>query len=571
MKILGINHDMYISSAALLNDGEVIAACSEERLSREKRSRAFPANAARFCLKQGELTLEDVDCIANGYNPAVHLQKYNPIYSKHRRFRGDYLYSVQDHLFGLLKDREKQHPEFLLQQVPLSNGNTLNTYYVTHHLCHAANAFYLSPFEEAAILTADGRGEQDTVVFAIGRGANIDVLKRMIIPQSLGTFYSAFTAFLGFKPDGDEWKVMALSSFADWNNSYYEKIRSLVALKDDGTFEIDLTYFKEFVHETVGHYSQKLIDLVGPERDVDDDYQERHFQIASAMQRVTEETFTHMLTWLARETGMSKVCVGGGMFMNSVYNGRIRSETPFDDVFISSCPDDSGLSIGAALYINHHVMGNVARHAQTHNYYGPSYTNDEVEATLSQYKLTYRRADDVEREVAELLSEGKLVGWFQGKMEFGQRALGNRSIIADPRREEMKDKINAAVKFREAFRPFAPAILEERVKEYFDIEPGVKVPFMEKVYPVSVDKRNIIPAVTHTDGSGRLQTVSKETNPRFYGLIKHFEDITGVPIILNTSFNLNGEPVVCSPTDAIRTFNSCGMDALVLNDFIITK
>ena len=393
----------------------------------------------------------------------------------------------------------------------------------------------------------------------------------MSIPHSLGTFYSAFTHFLGFKPNSDEWKVMALSSYTGWKNPYYKKIKSLISLKKDGTFEIDLSYFKEFVHETTGYYSPKLLELLGPSSAGNDDYDERLLQIASAMQRVTEETLTHMLTWLANETGLKNICVSGGMFMNSVYNGRIKSQTPFEDVFISSCPDDSGLSLGVALYVNHQIMGNTNRHIQTHNYYGPEYNNEVIEKTLKQYKANYTKTNTLEEDVAKLISEGKLIGWFQGKMEFGQRALGNRSILADPRNNKMKETINTAVKFREAFRPFAPSILEEHVNSYFEIEPGTKAPFMEKVYQIKKEKRNKIPAVTHADGSGRLQTVSRETNPRYYRLIEQFYKLTNIPIILNTSFNLNGEPVVCSPTDAIRTFNSCGLDVLVMGEYIIKK
>lgn len=571
MKILGINHDMYITSAALVIDGTVVAACPEERLTREKQSRAFPEQATRYCLEQAGLTLEDLDCIVNAYNPAVHLQKYNPVFSGTRRSRTDYLYSVQDHLFRLLPDRSTEEPEFIRQSVPLASGKVLETYYLTHHLCHAGNAFYMSPYENAAILTADGHGEHDTAVFAVGRGNEIKVLQRVTIPHSLGTFYSTFTEFLGFKPDSDEWKVMALSSYAPWDNRYYKAIKGLVELKDDGRFELDLTYFKGFVHETPNMYSQKLIELLGPPRPRDGEYETHHFEIASAMQRVTEETFNHMLEWLHSETGMDDVCLSGGMFMNSVYNGRVIQQTPFKRAFVSSCPDDSGLSIGGALYLHHQVFRNGGRQVQSHNYYGPEFSNEAIERVLKQHKLTYRKSDNVTAEVAAIINAGKLVGWFQGKMEFGQRALGNRSILADPRRAKMKDKINAAVKFREAFRPFAPSILEEMTEEFFEIEPGSTVPFMEKVYPIREEKRAIIPAVTHQDGSGRLQTVSRQTNPRYYGLIEEFAKLTGVPVILNTSFNLNGEPVVCSPTDAIRTFVSCGLDVLVLGDFIVSK
>jgi carbamoyltransferase len=572
MKILGFNHDMYISSAALVVDGAIVAACAEERLTRQKRTRAFPINAIRFCLEKAGLQLSDLNGIANSYNPGFHLQKFNPIFSNARRARGEYLYSVLDHLFKLVPERECYEPDYLRQVVPLDHDATLDVYYVTHHLCHAANAFYMSPFKEAAILTADGRGEHDTVVFAAGRQGSIKTIKRMSLPQSLGSFYSSFTAFLGFTPESDEWKVMALASMADPDNPYYRKLRHTVALLEDGTFRLDTSVFKEFIAETPGYYSDGLLDLLGPPRHAGDPIDERHRQIAAAMQRLTEETLAHMMAWLNRETGLQSVCVSGGLFMNSVFNGKITQLTPFKQAFISSCPDDSGVSIGAALHLYHQLTNGAGRRfAQVHNYYGPAYSSAEVEDTLKRYRQRYRRAADVTRETAQYIADGKLVGWFQGASEFGQRALGNRSILADPRKASIKDAINAAVKYREAFRPFAPAVLEEAVETYFEIDPGVRVPFMEQVYPIRAEKRSQIPAVTHYDGSGRLQTVNAETNPRFHALISAFRDLTGVPVLLNTSFNVNGEPIVCSPSDAIRTFHSCGLDLLVMEDFIVEK
>jgi carbamoyltransferase len=359
---------------------------------------------------------------------------------------------------------------------------------------------------------------------------------------------------------------------AESNNKYYSILRNTVNLNGDGTFTLDGQIFKEFIQETPGCYTSKLIDLIGSPRGKNDPLDARHFEIAAAMQKVTEDILVHMLNWLKRESGLNRVCVGGGIFMNSVFNGRIVRLTDFSEVFISSCPDDSGLSIGAALWLNQHLSDGAAKRVpQLHNYYGPAYTNDEIEQTLIRYKLRYRKSADVEVETAQLLSEGRLVGWMQGRCEFGQRALGNRSILADPRAINIKDAVNAAVKFREAFRPFAPAILIESVGEYFDIEPSVSVPFMERVYPIKASKQKIIPAVTHFDGSGRLQTVDNINNPRFYGLISAFKKITGVPVLLNTSFNVNGEPIVCSPTDAIKTFHSCGLDVLVIGDYIVEK
>ena len=316
MKILGINHDMYITSAALFLDGKCEAAVAEERLTREKRSRAFPSRAIEYCLKQVGISFEELDFIANAYNPAIHMNKFNPPFSQSRRERADYLYSVPDHLLAFTNDRDNLCPDHMLQELPLNSGGTMRTYFITHHLCHAANGYFFSPFDEAAILTVDGRGEHDTVCFLVGEGNNIRNIKRQAIPHSLGSFYSTFTSFLGFHADSDEWKVMALSSFADGKNSCYGKIRSLVRLLEGGGFELDLTYFTEFVHELPGYFSNKLQDLIGPPRLPHEPIAQRHFEIAAAMQQVCEETCLHMLTWLQAETGLKKVDLSGGMFMN---------------------------------------------------------------------------------------------------------------------------------------------------------------------------------------------------------------------------------------------------------------
>ena len=567
MKILGINHDMYITSAVLIEDGKIIAACPEERLSREKRTRTFPDLAVKYCLSVADCKLEDIDYIANSYNPGMHFEKFNPIFSKTRRFRADYLYSVPDHLTKMMINKEV---DWVSQSIQFKES-AMNIYYLNHHMCHAANGFYQSPFEKSAILTADGRGETDTVTFNVADKNKITQIKKISIPQSMGGFYSAFTEYLGFQPDSDEWKVMALSSYGKKNNKYYDKIKELVLLKDNGSYEIDLTYFKEFVHETPRLYTDKLIDLLGDNRHCDDKFEDRFYEIATAMQQVTEETFSHMLNWLQKETGLENIVLSGGLFMNSVFNGKIKNTTNFKNVYISPSPDDSGLSIGAAMYLYNHILGNNVRNYTKHNYYGPEYNNVEIKNILDKYKLNHNYINNIEEVVAAKISKGVLVGWFQGRMEFGQRALGNRSIIADPRNNEMKDKLNLAVKYREAFRPFAPAILSEKADEYFDIPSDETIHFMEKVYPVKIGKRDTIPAVTHVDGSGRLQTVLKETNPKFHCLISEFEKITGVPVLINTSFNLNGEPVVCSPDDAIRTFNTCGLDVLVLGNYLIEK
>lgn len=570
MIILGLNHDMYISSAALIRDGEIIAAAAEERFTRQKRTRAFPSNAIRYCLGEAGISIDQVDHLVTSWNPGVYMQKFNPIVSSHRRFKSEYLYSVPDNWMNMHPAPQRQVDH--VQQRLVTPFGERNVWYVTHHRAHAANAFLMSPFEEAAIMTADSQGELESTTFGMGRGNNITIDRTILHPHSLGALYATFTEYLGFAPNSDEWKVMALAAMATTENRFDAILRErLVALTPDGGFRLNLDYFKDYLHELPNHYTAAFVDLFGPPRGKDDPLEERHFQITGALQRTVEWLVFSMLTHLHQRTGAENLCVAGGFFMNSVLNGRILSNTPFKRLFVSSCPDDSGNSLGAAYYLHNVILGQTTRAPIRHNYLGPAFSDDEIAATIGKCRLIAERSTNVEADTAKMLAEGQLVGWFQGRMELGQRALGNRSILADPRSETAKDKVNLAVKYREAFRPFAPAILAEDVTDYFDLEPGVTVPFMERVYPIRAEKRGAIPAVVHNDGTGRLQTVSADTNPRFHKLISEFKAITGVPVLLNTSFNLNGEPVVCSPVDAIRTFYSCGLDALVLGNHILRK
>ena len=575
MKILGIVHDVTNTSAALIDNGEVVAACAEERLVRIKRYRFFPHKAIQFCLEKANCTIEDVEYIAHGFNPAIYCRRNNLRFSHIPRWRAEYFFSIPNNL----SDKYDGHFEGYARQeigVSLLNGKKTKCeiIYVDHHLSHCANAFLLSPYEDAAIFSADGRGEHSTGMFAVGNKNKIEVIKEIPYPHSIGLFYGIFTEHLGFRLYSDEWKVMALSAYATdkrMNEEYYKKIRGLVSVDNNGTFEMDLSFFMHFLQDQSGYSSSKLIQLIGPTRENNDELTERHYAIAHAVQKVTEDILTQMLNWLYEQTGLERVTVSGGTFMNSLFNGKIRDKTDFKEVFISSCPDDIGTSIGAALYVYNHLLGNKKRYVQKHNYYGPEFSNNEVRETLDRYKVKYESVDNITEYTAKLLAEGYLIGWFQGRMEYGERALGNRSILADPRDSSMKDKINAAVKYRESFRPFAPSILYEKTGEYFEIPDSVGVPFMEQICKVKKEKQEEIPAVVHKDGTGRLQTVKKDINARFYDLIKSFYGITGVPVVLNTSFNLNGEPIVCSPNDAIRTFYTCGLDYLVMGNYVIKK
>ena len=568
MRVLGVAPDVWISSAALIEDGQVVAAAPEERFNRQKMSRAFPAGAIDYCLAQAGRSLEDIDRIAVPWNPGVHLSSASSRFTSALRWRGEYMASVPSALLNHFGSPKVGGVEEVLR---LLDG-TVNIEFVNHHMAHAANAFLLSPFESAAILTVDGRGEEETSTLNVGRDGQIEKLQAVRMPHSLGLIYGVFTEYLGFKPHSDEWKVMALASYGCDESAYYSRVRGLVNLLDEGGFEADLSYFTYYLFDRQpAMFTSKLEQLLGPRRAAGDPIEERHHDIAAALQRVFEESTTHMLRHLHRVTGESNLVLSGGSAMNSVFNGKVLDITPYDELFVSSCPDDSGVSVGAALYVCNNSRKGNSRYPQRHNYWGPGYSREEISETLSKYMIPAERHEDIARVAARLTSQGKIVGWFQGRMEFGQRALGNRSILADPRDLKTKGRVNAAVKYRESFRPFAPSVIEERASDWFLLPEGTTVPFMEKVCSVRPDKRELVPAVVHVDGSCRIQTVSKAINPRFHEYIRAFEELTGVPVVLNTSFNLNGEPIVCTPTDAIRTFFSCGLEYLVLGDFLIAK
>jgi carbamoyltransferase len=567
MKVIGLSADTWIASATLVEDGKIIAGVAEERLNRQKMYKGFPSKSIDFCLKKAGCSINDIDYIVVAWNPGRHIRRYNSRFSNMPRWRAEHLYAIPNSLIQFFDDKEIESIE---QELQFKNSKC-KIIYIDHHLAHSANAFFLSPFKDAAIITVDGKGENETSTYAIGNDKSIKKLGATEFPHSLGLFYGTFTEFLGFRPDSDEWKVMALSSYIKDENPYYKKVKDLIKVLPDGRIEMDLTYFGYYLHDGLHMYTDKFVKKFGEPRKKNSELTQRHYQIAHAMQRVSEDILTDCLNHLYDITKLDKVVVSGGSFMNSVFNGKLLSKTKFNDVFISSCPDDSGISIGAALYICNKYNKDTKRYPQIHNYYGPEFSNDEIKKTLDVYNIKYEFVEDVEKFAAEKIANGKLIGWFQGKLEFGQRALGNRSIVCDARDPQMKDKVNSAVKYREAFRPFAPSILEEAREEYFDIEKNTFVPFMEKVYMIKKEKQKLLPAVTHVDGSGRLQTVNKEVNPKYYKLISEFNKITGVPIILNTSFNLNGEPIVCSPKDAIRTFYSCGLHILILGNYVITK
>jgi len=574
MDILGISCFFHDAAAALAREGQVLAAAEEERFTRRKHDFEFPQNAIEFCLRTGGIEARDLDYVVFFEKPFVKferllltsLQQFPRSYPLFREamitWLGDKLWIKQ-----LIQKRLGVGPEKIL--------------FGEHHLSHAASAFFCSPYDEAAILTVDGVGEWTTASLGIGRGSEIRLTREIRFPHSLGLLYSAFTAFLGFEVNEGEYKVMGMAPFGV--PRYVDKVHKVVRLGDDGSFELDMDYFS-FHHSIHRTFSRKFEALFGPPRSSNADFNEpltregQHYaDIAASIQTVTEEILLGMARALQRDTGLTKLCMAGGVALNSVANGRILRETLFDEVYIQPSAGDGGGAIGAALYAHHMVLGHARRFVMEHAFWGEAHGPDAIERFLRRQNVSYERIEDESRlieRVVDRLLRGKVVGWSQGRFEWGPRSLGNRSILADPRRAEMKEIVNTKIKFRGPFRPFAPSVPLERAEEYFVLpNAGRHYParFMLYVVDVRADQRSVIPAVTHVDGTGRVQTVSEAHASRYYKLIETFGKATGVPILLNTSFNLKGEPIVNSPAEAFETFHQSGMDTLVLGDCVVEK
>ncbi len=564
MKILSIYPYTHISSSALIINGKVAAASSEERFNRIKMSTDFPIQSAKWCLSSNGLNWKDLDYISVPWNP-----QYNTNYSSNRwtssmRWRGEMYTNIPINLMRDMDEKISNNIEI--------KWNTNKLIYLNHHECHAAFGFYQSPFTNADILTVDGHGEEETCFIAKGSKNNITKLHSIKYPHSLGLLYGAITEFLGFKPDSDEWKVMALASYSSKINKYDKILKKLIKFNKDN-FELDLTYFDYYLFDKKKNFfNSKLIDILGKPRKKNEKIKNYHIQIAAASQRLFESSLINLLKITKKKSGFDNIVLSGGTAMNCVMNGKLDNLSIYKDSHISYAPDDSGVSIGAGL-LTYYKFTNKKRipYEIKENYYGPLYSNKQIEKDLKTFKLIFSKEKNIEKFTANLINQGHLIGWFQGRMEFGHRALGNRSILADPRKENFKDKVNKAVKFRESFRPFAPAVLDLDVNKIFEIPKDRKVYFMERAYKIKKEWRKKIPAVNHVDNTGRVQTVTKETNIRFYKLINEFKEITGIPVLLNTSFNLNGEPIVMTPKDAIRTFYSCGLDYLIIGDYVISK
>ncbi len=581
MIVLGLNAYHGDVSAVLVRDGQLVAAVEEERFRRIKHCAGFPRLAIAECLRIAGATPGDIDVFAVSRNPRAHLWRKALFVLRHRpkQTLGDRARNVS---------KISSLPATLAASLGLDESRVRQrTRWIEHHPAHLASAAFVSPFEEAAVCAIDGFGDFVSTSWGRVSSRRLDVDHRVFFPHSLGLLYLAVTQYLGFPKFGDEFKIMGLAPYGE--PRYATKLRSLVTLKDAGAFELDLSYFSHWSdgvsmtwedgEPTIGRvFTPKLEALVGPARRPDEPIAAHHEAIAASLQLVFEEAAFHVLRHVRQETRATRLCLAGGCAMNSVANGKIREQTGFGQVFVQPAAGDNGTALGAAFLAWHERSDAPRRFVMEHGYWGPSFDDDAIAIALDAERTAidqhgcrrclWSDADALDTWTAEQIANGRVIGWFQGRMEWGARALGNRSILADPRRADMRDIINTRIKFRERFRPFAPSVLEEALDDYF--VGAVPDPFMLQVYPVRPDKRAVVPAITHVDGSGRLQTVSPRTNPRYYNLISAFARVTGVPMLLNTSFNEN-EPIVLTPAQALDCFLRTHMDVLVMGNHVVER
>jgi len=581
MNILGINAYHANASAAIVCEGRLVAAVEEERFSRVKYAAGFPAQAIRYCLREAGLTLADIDHVGVPRNP-------------YARLGTKIFYALLMPSFA--RERAKVLMKFTGVREALARAFDTDPARITgqfhrieHHQAHLASAFFVSPFERAAILSADGLGDFASTMWATGDGGRLRVEGSITFPHSMGLYYSAVTQYLGFPKFGDEYKVMGLAAYGqpEQLSAFREIVQFDERSKENG-FRLGLDYF---IHHRTGPemswaeadktptlgklFSDEMPRRLGPARQPEEPVEQRHRNLASSLQARLEEVYLGMLKKLAESTRLKAVCLAGGVAFNCVANGKIFETTPFEKVYVQPAAGDAGLAVGAAFHIWHRILGKPRSFVMDHAYWGPGFSNAEIRKAIDASRVVKRGysvaelpEEELIRRAAALVADGKILGWFQGRTEWGPRALGNRSIVADPRRREMKEILNQRIKHRETFRPFAPSILAEATGEWF--AKSHPSPFMTLAYPVRPEKRDKIPAPTHVDGTGRLQTVSRDANPRYWKLIRAFSDATCVPVVLNTSFNDN-EPIVCRPEEALDCFLRTQMDALALGDFLVTK
>lgn len=561
--IIGISCYYHDSAACLLKDGVLIAAAEEERFNRKKHYSDFPHLSIQYCLDEAGIKIDDVRFI-------VYYEKSFP---KFLRIIESYITqwprsfpvfrrAVPLWIKGRLNMRKHISRELKIDEDRI--------YFSDHHLSHSASAFFVSPFKEAAVLTLDGVGEWDTTTLGYGTSNNIRIDKEIKFPHSIGLLYSALTAYLGFRVNDAEWKVMGLAPYGE--PLYTDKFKELLDIKEDGSFRLDMKYFSYLysLKKTINRRFEKLFGRKQRKRDQEID--KFYTDMAASGQKVVEELIVKIAQHMHKKYKTDNLVIAGGVGLNSVANWRIMQNTGFKNIFIQPAAGDSGGSLGAAFAFYHMTLGKPRKFEMTHALWGPSFDNKQIKDTLDKYDAKYKEFKDETKlieETAKLLADNKVIGWFQGRLEFGPRALGNRSIVANPMNPEMKEILNTKVKYREKFRPFAPSVLEEKASKYFDID--IAAPYMLLIPPVHPDKRDLLPAITHVDGSARLQTVDKKTNPRYHKLISAFEKITGMPVVVNTSFNVRGEPIVCTPEDAYSCYMRTGIDALIVGNFMLTE
>ncbi len=561
MNLLGLNYYFHDSSACIVKDGSLEVALEEERFTRQKHTGQFPVKSIEKCLELSGLEFGDIDAIAVSIKPTLHwpkkvayalrnLSKSRP-FIKHELINGYW--------------KQRTFWSWINKNWP-NEASRPSIHFVPHHMSHAAGTFYVSPYENAAILSLDGSGEWASSMLAHGMGIEVKEISQTNFPMSLGSFYEAATEFCGFKPNYDEGKTMGLAPFGD-PEVFRDEVEKLITIDSEGRIDIDLSFF-EYQFWNYRRCSDKFYQVFGEPRR-GKDFADNHHNVAAAFQYVLEERGLQLARILKEKTNEKYLVISGGVSLNSVMNGRIVKETDFDDIYVMPAAGDNGTAIGAAYYAYHSIYRKPRTFVHANPYVGTEYNNKEIKKVLDEAKLTAEYHDDVISPAADYLHRGKIIGWFQGKMEIGPRALGSRSILANPTLPMMKDKINAEVKHREPYRPFAPSAIAEFQGDYFDLP--VLAPFMLKVCDVIPEKRKTLPAITHVDGSARLQTVLKDTHPLYHALISEFGKLSGVPVVLNTSFNVMGEPVVESPLQAIRCFYSTGLDVLVIGNYIIEK
>jgi len=562
MYILGVNCYSHDSSVCLIKDGKPIIAIEEERFSREKHTSEFPINALNYCFSETGIKPSQIEHI--GYSSKLFIGLPRRVFYFFR-YLPDYISQIRR------KDRNNKISSwFSMLRLPRllreKCGNSFTFHFIDHHMAHAASAFLVSPFKESAILTIDGVGEIATTVLAFGKNNSIIPLKRYNYPHSLGFLYGAITQFLGFKSDCDEGKVMGLAAYG--KPKYLPAFEKIVWLNSNGEFKLNLKYFNFQRGDSIW-FSNKITFLLGPPRKSEEPIKQRHADIAASIQFTLEKAVLNIANQLYKVTKSKNLCIAGGVGLNCLMNSALLKNSPFKNIFIQPAANDGGTSLGCAYYIYNVLLNQPRDYIMKNAFLGSSYIDEEYKRVFRKFNLSYKYHKNISRVSAQLLAQGKIIGWFQGRMEFGPRALGNRSILADPRNAKMKEILNRKVKHRESFRPYAPSILEEKCGEYFS--GNCSSPFMLRVYDVLSEKKGKIPGVTHIDGTARIQTVALKENPKFYALIKEFGKITDIPLLLNTSFNLEDKPIVCSPEDAVESFLKSDMDCLVLGNFITEK